>query len=349
MRIKKKIKQIGKGFVGLKQVDEKIIRQSVLIVDNGYNWLGHLSSGIERIKSNFPKAQISVLTLEQRKSDLQNDFSTLHYIHPSRNLKPQKYQIALQMLRMRKKEFNFIVLFSLDISLLIIALIFLRSKVILYNQWGQWWLLRLKKIKEIFKVTYIKKKRSLDFKNFLKRIGLFFVLLKRKDEGIFKHSILIIDSGHTLFDQIKCGIQRIKESLPGAEISLLTLEERREFKDNFPDLKIIPPDKFMIKNYRIARHVLRLRKNKYDYVILLSLDITLIIASILFINSKVILYNQWHQWWLLNPKPISAYLTIIPQFIFNLVIFAYLLVSFVWIFLKRSFNVFKFYLSGKEV
>ena len=348
MRLKKIIKKVGKRLFILKQVNERIIDQSVLIIDNGYSWLGQLGSAIESIKNYFPRSQISVLTFKHRKCDLEKDFPALNYIIPSARLRSKGYRIVLQMLKMRKMEFDFIVLVSIDISLVIIALMFIKSKVALYNQWGQWWLLQLRNIKEIFKVTYIKKKVRFNFKNLLKRIGLFFILLQRKDEEALKHRILVIDNGYARSVQIDCVVQRIKESLPRSRISVLTLEQRKELRDKFPDLKFIKPDKSMIATFRTTQHIFRLRRNRYDCIVLLSLDITLIMASILSMNSKVILYNQWHQWWSLKPKSINSYLVIIPQFIFNLIIFGYLLISVSWIFLKRSFNNFKFSLLREK-
>ena len=154
MRAKKIIKMFGRTFIILKQENERVIGQSILIVDNGYGWLGQLSTAIERIKNYFPKAEISVLTFQQRKDNLQKDFPALDYILPAPSLRPRRYQIALQMLKMRKKKFDSIVLLSLDISVLTAALLFLKSKVILYNQWAQWWLLKLKAVSEIFKISY---------------------------------------------------------------------------------------------------------------------------------------------------------------------------------------------------
>ena len=74
MRIKRLTKKIGRSFVPLKQENERIIRQSVLIVDNGYSWIGQLSTAIQKIKNYFPKADITILTFEHRRSNLQNDF-----------------------------------------------------------------------------------------------------------------------------------------------------------------------------------------------------------------------------------------------------------------------------------
>jgi len=257
------------------------------------------------------------------------------------------------MFKMRRKQFDFIVLFSLDITPLITSLVFMKTKrVVLYNQWRQWWFLRLRNINDIFKVTYVNKKKGFSLKNILKRIGLFFILLQSENERILRHSVLVIDNGYAAFGQIICAIQRIKESLPQAKISVLSFRIKNELIGNFPDLEIIIPYNCIIQKYRIARHILRLRNNRYDYTILLSLDITPLAASILFMKSKVLLNNQWQQWWSLRPRPAGDYLLVIPKFILtiivNIIVFLYLLIRVFWIFLKRSFNVFKFNLSGRE-
>lgn len=336
--MKKVFKKIGKFFIGLTPEDKQILSQSILVVDNGYSWLGHLGFAIMRIRNNFPRAKITVLTLTKRKSSLQKDFPELKFILPSQKIKPRRYQIALQMLQLRKEKYDFIILVSLDISPIVVSLLFLKAKVILYNQWGQWWSLKLREINEIFKVAYIKKKTKFSFKNFLKKVGLFFVLLERKDEEALRHSILIVDNGYALFGQIDYAIQQIREALPLSRISILGLEQREQLKDKFPDFEYITSGQCIIRKYRLARHIFRLRKKRYNYIILLFLDITPIIVSILFMKSKVLLHNQWYQWWLLKPKPIKSYLMVIPLFIINIIIFAYLLISTSWIFLKTLFN-----------
>lgn len=339
MKIKKTIKKIGKGIIALKQESDKIIGQSVLIVDNGYSWIGYLTSSIEKIKDYFPRAELSVLTAPERKSILEKDFSALEFILPSQRLRPKRYQIALQMLKMRKKRYDFIILFSSDITPVIISLFFFKSKVVLYNQWGQWWPLRLRNFSEIFKVTYTKKKTRLSLKSLFKRIGLFFVLVQRQDEDSLKHSILVVDNDYTPFGHIDIGIERIKQSLPKAEISVLTTGQREGLKGHFHGLRINQASDCIVKRLRIARHMLALRKNRYDYIVLLSLDVMPIIVSMLFMKGKVILFNHQQQWWVLKPKSTRRYLMVIPQFILNIIIFIYLSISVFWIFLKRSFNV----------
>jgi len=348
MKVKKTVKRIGKYFFTLEHKEEEIISQSILILDNGYTWLGHLDSAIEQIENYFPKAEISVLTFEQRVANLQQISPSLKFILPSQRLRPRRYQLALQLLKLRKARYDFIFLFSLDITPLIISLLFFTSKVILYNQWGQWWTLRLRNIKEVFKITYAKKKARFRLKHLIKMIGLFFVLLQREDENALRHSILVVDNGYSPFGQIEFAIQRIKDSFPKAKVSILALQQRNQLIYDFPAIEIIKPGRCIIKRYRIARHLLRLRKNRYDYIILLSLDVSPIIISILFMNCAVLLNNQWHQWWLIKPKSMKAYLMIIPRFILNIIIFAYLLFSVSWMFFKRLTNIFRYSLSGKK-
>jgi len=335
MRIKKTIKRIGKCFIDLKQEEGRIIGESVLIVDNGYSWLGHLDSAIGKIVDYFPKADISVLTFAQRKSILEEEFPTLKFILPSEGLRPKRYQIGLQMLKIRQRKYDLILLFSLDITPLVATLFFLKpEKVILYSQWSQWWVLRFRNVTEIFKVTYFKKKTGVSLRNLLKRIGLFFILLQRKDEEVLSHSILVVDNGYASFAQLGGVIQRIKEALPQAKISLLALEQRKGQMENFSVLEIIKPDNCIVKKYRIARHMLRLRNNRYDYIILLSLDIIPIFISILFMNSKVLLYNQWHQWWSLELRNIFGYLKEILIFFLNIPVLIYLFITTSFILLR---------------
>ena len=339
MGIQKAVKNFGKSFIGLKQEGERIISQAILIVDNGYSWIGYLDSALKKTRDHFPVADISVLTCADRKAGLEKDFPGIRFVLPSQRLWPDKYRIALEMLRLKKERYDYIILLSLDITPLIAGLCFSNSKVILFNQWEQWWSLGLRRVGEIFKRTYSGRRTRRGLKGFLKKAGLFFVLVQRRDEELFRHSVLIVDHGHISFQHIDCIVQRVKDILPHASAAVLALEERKELKAKLPDLRIIQAGGCLIKRYQVARHMLRLRKNRYDYIILLSLDITPMIASILFMKGRVILFNRWQQWWSFRRRSIGGYLKVIPLFILNIIIFIYLLISVSWIFLKRSFNV----------
>ncbi|MCX5693727.1 MAG: hypothetical protein NT014_01125 [Candidatus Omnitrophica bacterium] len=344
MGIRKLIKRIGRSVFSLKQDDDAAIAQSVLITDDGHSRLADLTTAIKKIKNYFPKSKITVLTFIERSSSLQNEFSGLEFIICAQGIRPRRYRIALQLLFLSRKKYDYLVNFSLDISPLIVQLLLFKAKIILYNQWGQWCSLRLRKVSEIFKRSYSKPKSKNSLKNCLKRIGLFFILLKTDDEEVFSHNILIIDDG-LVAGQFIYASRRIKEDLPYARIIVLTALKRKEPEEERAINEIIRADKFWIKKYRLPRHMLKLKNNNYDYVVLLSLAVTPVIISVLFMKGRVLLNNRWHQWWRINFKPARYYLMLIPRlisgFIIKIAILIYLLINVFWIFLMRAVTGFK--------
>jgi hypothetical protein len=348
MAIKQLIKKIGKTFIVLKEEGSLPLKQTILIVDNGYSGLEYLFSCIDRINNYFPQAEVLVLTFEHRKAEIEKEFHNLRFIIASRQIDLKRYRIALQMLKICRKKIDFILLLSLDISPLIASLFFANCRIVLYNQWGQWWSIRLRKISELFKVTYANKIKKFSFKSLLKKIGLFFVLLQQEGAGIFKHSVLIVDNGYASYEQLHCAVQRTAESLPQAKITVLTSGERKELKDRFPALELIAPKDFIFKRYKIVNAMLSLH-DRYNYVILLSLDITPILASFLCLRKRALLYNKWHQWWSLTAGSIKSCIMVIPRFIYNIIVFIYLIISVALIFLIKTLNVFRFSLLKKEI
>jgi hypothetical protein len=333
----------------LRQEDGKVIAQSVLITDNGYCRLADLRLVARKIQDYFPKAKISILTLPERYPLLRKELGEFEFIICAQKLSPRRYRLARGLLSLRKKDFDHILLFSLDLTPLAAALFLFKSRIILYNQWGQWYSLRLKKASEIFRVSYRKQKSRFSFKNLLKRAGLFLVLLE-SDAGVFNQSILVVDDG-AVSSHLIYTVRQIKENLPFVELAVLTLSERQEIEGEFGGIKIIRPDKFLIKRYRLARQMLKLRKNNYDYVILPALDITPILASVILMESRVLLLNRWHQWWSLRLKPPRDYLLVVPLFtvsiIYKIIISTYLLINIFWIFLLRALNILKTNFSSK--
>jgi hypothetical protein len=340
MRLKKTIKRMGRFFILLEQKEEINIRQSILTVDNGYSGFEQLKYSIQIASQYFPKAEISVLTFKHRKTLLEKEFTNLRFIVPVERLALQRYQIALEMFKMRKRRLDFILLLSLDMTPLLVSLLFSNSSVVLCNQWRQWWSIRLRRASEILKMPYSYTKKNLSFRNLVKKVGLFFVSLRQKDSGLLSYSVLVIDNGYATYEHIHCAVERTRESLPQAKITVLTSVERGKLKNSFPMLEFMEPDEQIFKKYKIANAMLNLR-NRYDYIILLSLDITPVIASLTFNNSRVLLYNQWHQWWSIKLRPARSYLMIIPRFFYNIMLFIFLIVSVTVIFLNRSLNIFK--------
>jgi hypothetical protein len=344
MGIKKLIKRTGRFLFSLKQEDEALIRQAVLITDNGYCALGDLRAGIKKMQNYFPAAKISVLTLPQRSALLGNEFPGLKFIVSPSWFWPHRYAIALQLFFLGNKNFDYILNFSLDLSPLIVQLFLFRSRIILYNQWGQWCSLRLRKVSQIFQSPYHKQTGKNSIKDVLKRAGLFFVLLTPDDEQGLSHNILVVDDGR-MANQLTYTVRRIRESLPFSRLTLLTLSKYKELESEPGVVKIIRPDSFGVKKFRIARHLPSLRKTSFDYVVLLSLDIAPIMGSIIFLRGKILLSNQWHQLWAVRLKPAGYYLMLLPRMIakaiLKTVVFIYLSVNVLWIFFVRSANILK--------
>jgi hypothetical protein len=181
----------------------------------------------------------------------------------------------------------------------------------------------------------------------LKKIGRILITLTQEEDKVLKRSVLIVDNGYSSYEHLHSTVVETQRRIVDSDVSVLTFEHRRRFlQENFPDIELIHPNRqIRLKRYALSIQMFKLRKRGYDFVILMSLDITPIIVSILFMNSKVLLYNQWHQWWSLRPKSIEGYLIAVPKFIFklifNIIIFIYLLISVSWIFLKSLFNFFR--------
>ncbi|MDD5130356.1 MAG: hypothetical protein PHS66_04845 [Candidatus Omnitrophica bacterium] len=345
------IKKIGRLLFFLQQKDDSVIRQSVLVVDNGYSRFTDLGAGIKKIQSYFPKSKISVLTFAERILYLQQEFPGLEIIVCSQKTWLRKYRLAVWLFFLRKKDFDYLLNFSLDITPLIVELLLFKSRIVLYNQWGQWCSLRLRNASELFISFYHKQKSKNNFKNLLKRIGLFFVLLKTEDEQILSHNFLIVDDGRVP-GQLIYAARRIKEDLPYARVTALTALKLKELEQEGSIDQIIKLSGFIINRYRIAGFMLGLRKARYDYIVLLSLDITPVAAAVLFMRGRVLLNNRWHQWWGLNLKPVKYYLMLVPRlivdFLIKLAVFFYLLANVLCIFFMRFLNILKINLLSER-
>jgi hypothetical protein len=157
MNLKKLLKKFGRVFIILIQEDNKVLKRTVLIVDNGYSSYEQLCSVVLETQRRMPGSDISVLTFEHRRRFLHENFPEVEVIHPERRIKPKKYQLAIQMFRLRKNNYNFVVLMSLDVTPIAVALLFMKGPLFLYNRWNEWYLLRFRNLWE-----FVTAKRSAD-------------------------------------------------------------------------------------------------------------------------------------------------------------------------------------------
>jgi len=182
----------------------------------------------------------------------------------------------------------------------------------------------------------------MDIKRRLKRLGRGLVNLVLTNEDILMEvdgDILIIDNGYASLQQIEQVIAKIVGKIRNGKISILTFGHRKEFLTRqFPQIKLYFPKGAIIKKYIIANQMLRMSNNRYSFIVLLSLDITPIIVSLLFMKGRVLLYNRFQQWWTLSMRNPAEILFGIPKMLLNILIFNYLLVVVTHIFLRRIWN-----------
>jgi len=217
-----------------------------------------------------------------------------------------------------------------------------KKKVLLYNKYFQWWQVRLRNLGESLK--YVPKSSYVfSLKKLLNKIGNRFIYLALRGEELLKYKILVIDNGYAKIEQITKCLSDISMVLPNSKNYLLTYPQRRNhFIEELEFTSFIDMKKSFIKRYQLALNMLRIRKQRFDYVVLPSLDISPLIVTLLFLRKdKVLLYNKWHQWWVLKFRNVSE-ISLIPKtigrFIINIFIFLYLLLVVSLIYLKRMLN-----------
>jgi hypothetical protein len=134
----------GRIFIILTNEQNRILRRSVLIVDNGYSSWEHLRNVIAETQRRIPASEISVLSLEHRRGYIRENFSGIKTIFPGKWIGPQRYRLALKMLGLSRRGYDFVVVMSLDKTPIIAALLFMDTHLFLYNRWNEWHLLRFR-------------------------------------------------------------------------------------------------------------------------------------------------------------------------------------------------------------
>lgn len=140
--VKERIKALGRMVVVLMGISEEDISQPVLVVDNGYTGIDHVSTAVRRAEKTFINPNITILTFPARKHYFTKMFPQMKIVVVD---KPNKrYGLAQRMIGLRKEKFYRVVLTALDVSPIAAGLLFMRRRVLLYNKWHQWWGLRVK-------------------------------------------------------------------------------------------------------------------------------------------------------------------------------------------------------------
>jgi hypothetical protein len=338
--MKKILKKVGKFFIALSQKD---MPQSILLIDSSFILPNNFALIIKNVKEKFKNAKLVVLTSFDKKEFIKDNFPDVEIIVPSDRIRSGKFQLAIQLFLLLRRNFNFIILSSLDISLALISLIFVRCPIFLHNRWLEWYRLRQRTVLDILRGT-----RSIDknrrvinkgIKDVIKSLGRIFVILSKVRDEDIKSRILIEDNGYTEVGHVITAVRRAEEFFINPDITILTFTMRKQdFINSFPQMKLVIVGENGNRN-SLAVQMYRMRKDKFNYLVLTALDIIPILISFLFFRVEVLLYNRWHQWWSLELRNIWGYLKEILIFLVNIPVLIYLFITACFILLRTRFRL----------
>jgi hypothetical protein len=335
------MKRLGKNLFRIKQVRNEDLRNRALIIDSQGRSIESQKVCIENLKEYFCGPEITVLTFPERLPYLKESFKDIDFVLPAQPCFFTKYGVALRMISLKSRKYSLIVLPSLDFSPLIASMLLFKSKVLLFNQWSQWWILKLRCVSEIFKPGYRPEGKLFGFKQFLKSFGQVLVLLEQGSKESARESVLLIDNGYSEIGQVEGAIKKINILFRNPRIFMLLPLHRIGVTDILMGIDPIYANEFFIKMYSIARQMLRISYRDYRYVFLLSLDASPIIVASMIMHGRLYLYNRYAQLWSIRFMPLRICVKRLPGVLFsvvpNILIFVYLVINAAITFLKRLF------------
>lgn len=341
--MKKLLKKTGRVLFVLDQKNEEELRQSVLLVDGSFILPNNFALIIKGVKKRFKNADITVLTFKDKEAFIKDNFPDVKIIVPGDKIKNQKYQLAVKLLILLRRDFKFVVLSSLDISLLAISLLFARCPVFLHNRWMEWYKIRQRTVWDVLTgagSTDINRRRACrGIKEVLKSLGRAFIILSSVNEKNIKSRILIADNGYTEIGHIITAVRNAEKTFINPDLTILAFARRKEdFINNFPQIKLVvlPETK---KRYKLAGEICGMGRFGFDYVILTTLDVSPILSCFLFLRAEVLLYNRWHQWWTIGFMNLFGYFKEIAVFLIMIPVFLYLFMASSLILLRTRFRL----------
>ena len=331
------LKNIGRIFIVLNKLNEKDVRQSVLLVDGNFILPNNFALIIKGVKEKFKNANITVLTFKEKEGFIKDNFQDIEVIAPEDGL-IKKYQLAIKLFSLLRRKYAFIVLSSLDISLLLVAMLFAKQPVFLHSRWFEWYKIRYMTFLDILLRTKSadknRRKVSNSLSDRLKSLGRFFIILSQIQEEDISQSVLVIDDGQGEIGYISTAVRKALINFINPDISVLTSIERKHYFTGLSSgIKI-----YTVKNpdteYGLAIQMYRMRKPRFYSVVLTNLDIPPILVCFLFMHGNALLYNKWHEWWGLSFRSTYGYIKGIFGFICSVFIFIYLLIVSGYILLR---------------
>jgi hypothetical protein len=327
------LKKMGKFFVLMNQESAADIRQSVLLVDGNFILPNNFTLILRGVKEKFKNAKIEILTSEDKTEFLRDNFPEVGIVNPRAGIKNKRLGFNLQLLKLVSRNFDYIVLSSLDIIPVSVCLLLGRSRVFLHNKWLEWYRLRLRTIGDILNRRSSSDKnhrnKNSGIKDVIRSIGRKFVILQDIAEADTKSRILIVDNGYTAIDYILTAVKKTGEIFVEPDVTVLTFADRRHyFINGFTHTEIAAirhsPKRSVLAS---VRQMWFLRKRKFEYIILTALDALPAAVALGSNAKKLLLYNRWHQWWSIKFKNPGECLKDAIGMIFAIPVTAYLLIA----------------------
>ncbi len=339
--MKKSLKKAGKFFLVLQQREKKDIGQTVLLVDGSFVLPNNFALIIKGVREKFKNANLVVLTFKDKEEFIKNNFPDVQIVVPE--IKIKRHQLAIQLFSLLRRRFTFVVLSSLDISLVATSLFFARCPVFLHNRWLEWYRIRKRTLLDVLRgaksADRSRGRIKSGMRNALKRLGRVFLLLSKVNWEDIRCRILVVDNGYTDIGHILAAVRKAQDIFINPDITILTFMTRRHyFIDMLPHMKVVLVGESG-RRYRIARQMYRMCKERFNYVVLTTLDVSPIAVSLLFMKGKVLLYNKWHQWWSLGFRNIADYFKEILILLAMIPIFIYLLITVALILSRTSLRL----------
>jgi hypothetical protein len=334
--------------VVLDQRQERDIRQGVLLVDGSSILHNNFALIIKGVKEKFKNANLSVLTFKDKEGFLRENFPDIEIIVPKDKGIINKYRLAIELFSLLKREYSFIILSSLDISLVFVSIFFSRQPVFLYNRWFEWYRVRCRTFLDIIlRVKSADKNRgkiNRGMRNVIKSIGRSFIILSNLYEEDISTHVLVADDGRGELGYITTAVRKAKANFINPDISVITFLGREHYFTGIIPAERVFAAKYPERKFSLAMQIYRMRKAGFSRIVLTNLDTSPILAAFLFIKADILLYNKWHEWWRLSFRTIYGYIKAMLDFLCATVIFMYLLVICGFILLRTAFGLL---LSGR--
>lgn len=331
MKSKVNLKGLGRLFTELRERREEDVRQTVLLVDGNFILPNNFALILKAVKEKCRNAKLAVLAFGDKRQFIKDNFPDVEVIAPSGRALFRRYRLASTFYFLLRRNFQAVVISSLDISVLTVALLACRSPLFLHNRWFEWYRVRPRTVSDLLlgvrTVDRPGQRRRTGLRGALKKFGRSFVVLEGLSDSDLRSSVLLVDNGHTEIEHVVAAARRTESLFMNCDLTVLTLPQRKgKLTQDLPGSHIVVA-RGAGSRYALALEAYAMRRQRFYRVILTSLDITPVAVVLLWLDRTPFLYNRWHQWWSLRPRGPASYLRLIGKTLIVIPLYLYLLAA----------------------